>query len=302
MKKKYKIFIEYTYELLNHGLTIKEVLENILNQKQLHEVHFETQKILDLLENGYSFYEACTQIKIFKKKFFENILIILQYSGKITLALKLAINNLHIKEKFVKNLLKILPYPIFIISLLFCAVAWLCIKGLYLFQSTGLYGTDLTIKIIQTEGIKILFFLSFISFAFFILIWCVLKKSINKYSFWASFDLLINAEIHYIDCINIITKDYPSYKDLFIPPFNKKFTNNNLFDTQSKILFLAGINNGNYKKSINQISTYQLKKMNELFDFLEKMIEPITTLITGISLLLIVQSILIPLLSPGVLL
>lgn len=291
-------FVRQCYYLMNSGFSIQESIESIMSFGTSKKEKALAQRVYKKMEEGYTIHEACLNQKEFYGSFWKKIFQNIEKTGNITHLFSLAIKKAESQKNNSNVLCSALVYPLSVLSILYVTIIFLYFKGIPLLENIGMISkTNAEHQIL--EGLKYAsIFLICSSSTFIFSIFYYVQKLHIKENFWNIAHELAASNYTYFDCMDIASKS--CYIKLPSPLLEKNYIQDSFFNAYEKSLLHTAYSTGEYCQILKAIDQNFSAHKDHIYSIIQKLIEPIITVITGITILIISIEVFIPLLIQGV--
>jgi type II secretory pathway component PulF len=303
-------FVEMLLALLKGNSSLIDAL-GVLSRDGIEESTREAaSQLVVLMKRGQSFSECLNMLKA-KKIYFTPLYITLiraaEMTGNIETVLDKILFDLKRKQQNREMILNILVYPILIIGVALIGTILLVYKGMPLFIQAGmLSGAFLETAILGIISAGVFLFVagSLLLFVYF----RIFGKDSSEYQIFYLLSLLLESHIPLSDALTrcIASMGETKYGKALVTikndivsgvRFSQAFSRSSLFSSYISGWLSVADANGNIYEACRNIAAYFQQRDERTRNIAAKCIEPAVIIITGIYLLILVQTVILPILT-----
>ena len=300
-------FARFTVDSLSGGCSLRDTLDALASEGSTDGVRKTAVSVRTLVERGWTFPEACLAQNVFRGQVWKRLLGDPGQTGRIQNAFELALSVHEATSALRSGMLAALPYPVTMLALLFGATLWLFVSGIPLFSASGLIGSPEIVIGMKRGVLEALVFLAVSSAGAVVAITRKASRISGKSGFWTRLETLSGAGLCFEDCLSIAARDWSGRtRGAGIGAGCARTGAEDAISVcesfsglYERTVLAAARETGEYAQAFRSLAQRQRKQAGQDFSALQKVTEPIITAITGITILILVSTVFIPLILQG---
>jgi len=303
-------FTEMLLSLLKGKTGLMDALHILSREGIESHVRDSAVSLLSVMKKGNSFSESlrlANNGKIFFEPMYLSLIAAAEATGSIDGVLERIAGDLERRQAAKENVQGILVYPCIVITVAIAGTVIIMAKGLPAFMGSGMLREDILPDVVSGIVLAGAVLLSGGSLLF-IVYYRIFYTDSPEYSIFHILDFLLKSSITLTDALSycILSVKNPKYIKALVMikrgiasgvPFSAAFENVKLFPPYVSGWLSVADTNGNIAEICGNISNYYAQKDARLRNIATKLTEPAIIILTGLYILIIMLSVVLPILT-----